>query len=160
MPGNSLLSINRYKSEMGALVAWSSQGPPCRALFHAKRPADGEHQCPAGGAGPQTCQGTRSYTPPLPHTPHLSSKTPPSTKEKNPVTTPGQQPGSPMGEETPPLLSTSPHWSLGLSPALPCPRRDTQLLDRGMGLSSAAAQLCISKVFPGLHRRGVLHPAG
>lgn len=26
--------------------------------------------------------------------------------------------------------------------------------------SSAEAELCISKVFPGLHRRGVLHPGG
>lgn len=107
--------------------------PSCSAPCHAKRPARRECERFAGRGVPQTCWGTWSYLPPQPRAPNLSSKAPPYTKKKHPVTTPGQQPMGepPIGEETSPLLSTSPHWSIGLSPALPCPHRDTQLLDTG-----------------------------
>lgn len=128
MSGSFSLSTKRYKPEMGTLAVPRAGAAPC----HAERPAHGARQ-PRRGQGCPRHAGTPTL---------LASSATCSQpefrdslrKRKNPQLPPrGQQPGSPAGEETSPL-STSPRRSIGLSPALPCPHRDTRLLDTGMTL--------------------------
>ena len=123
MSGNVSLRINRYKPAMGERQPRVPEQPsvpshsaPCEpwALQGAESPR-------RAAAPDPTCRRSPTRAPRLLLT-ALNPQSPPRASDR---ALPSR------GDASSPPLSTSPHWSTGLSPAPPCPHRDTRLLDTG-----------------------------